>query len=346
MKRSGALFGAFTFIASSTKVHTTYEELSNVIYDSGVNCEYAGDSWYRAAPKTMFASHPDDAQFIPICLTNPFELDHMLSLPKRSSKRPYLVWSESFHIAMDNTSYDMCDEGCPNAESKAICLKLAQLVARGDMLFTSHDAREYATWNNQAKPLPGPTVIPPNPSGYFEAPSVLSSTKYLVSFQGKVSYHPESKTRQDLKQHFQANTSFKRPDVYVFVKQPGEAYPTREGTDYNEILKNSAYTLVPRGDLRWSYRFTEAISACSIPVVMADGLTLPFSQIIDWSYAAFTRPEGLARDPQALIDSLPQDAETINKMRQKVCELHNKFFSSEEKKAIALFRSAKFMADR
>jgi hypothetical protein len=43
---------------------------------------------------------------------------------------------------------------------------------------------------------------------------------------------------------------------------------------------------VPHGHGRWNHRFSEVIAAGAIPVVIADGLILPFSQLIDWRHAA------------------------------------------------------------
>ena len=53
---------------------------------------------------------------------------------------------------------------------------------------------------------------------------------------------------------------------------------------------------MPHGDARWSLRFLELLSAGVIPVIIADGLRLPFDQIIDWKSIVITIPEEDLKD--------------------------------------------------
>ena len=57
---------------------------------------------------------------------------------------------------------------------------------------------------------------------------------------------------------------------------------------YVELMERSVFALVPRGDALYSYRLTEALSFGCIPVVLSDGLVLPFDRTIDWSKVAVT----------------------------------------------------------
>merc|ERR1719478_218292 len=111
-------------------------------------------------------------------------------------------------------------------------------------------------------------------------------------------------------------------------------------------LMDTAYVLVPHGDHRWNYRFTETVNACAIPVVIADGISLPFEQLIDWHDASVQLKEEVVKQsadlaqPSLILDQLPSDPATIREMRRKVCNISKKYFRTNEKSWKALLQSA------
>lgn len=61
---------------------------------------------------------------------------------------------------------------------------------------------------------------------------------------------------------------------------------------YCNLLMQSIFAGAPRGDNLYSVRFSEILSASSIPVVYSDGWVLPYNQdVVDWSELAVLLPE-------------------------------------------------------
>ena len=94
---------------------------------------------------------------------------------------------------------------------------------------------------------------------------------------------------------------------------------------FTDLISDSVFALVPRGDNRWSFRFTETLAACTIPVIIADGLSLPFEELIDWSTAVVVVPE---KEVHRILDFLPPVSKQ-RAMMQAVCDIHRRFFSTE-----------------
>ncbi|XP_019637096.1 PREDICTED: exostosin-1-like isoform X1 [Branchiostoma belcheri] len=99
--------------------------------------------------------------------------------------------------------------------------------------------------------------------------------------------------------------------------------------DYNTLLHNSTFCLVPRGRRLGSFRFLEALQAACIPVIEANGWELPFSEVIEWDRATITADERLLFQLPSILRAIPP--EKILALRQQTQFLWETYFSSVER---------------
>ncbi|XP_076349903.1 exostosin-1b-like isoform X2 [Tachypleus tridentatus] len=99
--------------------------------------------------------------------------------------------------------------------------------------------------------------------------------------------------------------------------------------DYQLLMQNSTYCLVPRGRRLGSFRFLEALQAGCIPVLLSNGWELPFGEVIDWSKATVRADERLLMQVPDIIRSLSQTH--VHALRQQSQILWENYFSSVEK---------------
>lgn len=267
------------------------------------------------------------------------------ALPPRPPGRPYLAWSQSFQVKGDDCFTDVWSLGqCSGpSNSGAHCGKTClwcdpAIVKRRDLLFVSFDLRDYMLGSTRfasfAEPMPGVTMAPPHFfKGKPSRPEI--SPQFFLTFRGRENLGNDGNL---LRRHLKSNFRSKRTDISVTIVEHEAVFPSKPS--YEELM-DTAYALVPGGQSRWTYRFSEAVGACAIPVVMADGLTLPFEDLIDWSQIALVREEALARSAsRKLIESLPTNMTEIWLKRSHLCMINDLYFRTMEKRAVAMLKSA------
>ncbi|XP_064408341.1 exostosin-1 [Latimeria chalumnae] len=102
-----------------------------------------------------------------------------------------------------------------------------------------------------------------------------------------------------------------------------------ERFDYQELLHNSTFCLVPRGRRLGSFRFLEALQTACIPVLLSNGWELPFSEVINWSKAVIVGDERLLLQVPSIVRSIHR--EKILAFQQHTQFLWMAYFSSVEK---------------
>ena len=79
--------------------------------------------------------------------------------------------------------------------------------------------------------------------------------KYLMSFKGNIK---GSINRYNIFKKLQNHSS----ERVVLIDRTDHRY------DYDDLMKNSLFSVIIEGDLPWSYRLTEAINAGCIPIII------------------------------------------------------------------------------
>lgn len=96
--------------------------------------------------------------------------------------------------------------------------------------------------------------------------------------------------------------------------------------EYNDLLNNSTFCLIPRGRRVGTYRFLEALKVGCIAVISSDGWILPFSEIIDWKKAIIWIKENELMQVTSILREIP--IEKIIEMRKWSLFFFEKYFSS------------------
>jgi hypothetical protein len=99
--------------------------------------------------------------------------------------------------------------------------------------------------------------------------------------------------------------------------------------DYEQLLSNATFCMVPRGRRVGSFRFLETLRSGCVPVLLSNGWRLPFSEVIDWSEAVIEADERLLLQVPEMLHSIP--ATKVFKMRQQTQVLYDRYLSSVEK---------------
>lgn len=173
--------------------------------------------------------------------------------------------------------------------------------------------------------------------GMVTAMNFPVTKKYLLAFKGKRYVHGiGSETRNSL-----YHLHNERDVVLVTTCRHGKSWKERKDErcdednveydryDYELLLQNSTFCLVPRGRRLGSFRFLEALQAGCIPVLLSNGWALPFAQVINWNKAAIWADERLLFQVPETVRSIP--ATKVFALRQQTQILWERYFSSIEK---------------
>ena len=91
---------------------------------------------------------------------------------------------------------------------------------------------------------------------------------------------------------------------------------------YKEKMSKATYCLILRGDTTSSKRLFSAIACGCIPVIISDGILLPFANIIDYSTFTFTFSESVVNDLGSMFNHLHSiTLDRYSQMRQALADV-------------------------
>lgn len=154
------------------------------------------------------------------------------------------------------------------------------IFSNPQIFFFAFDLRDHILTDDNIKPLNGVTI--PSPYKFFSPKNYSkNNNKYYFSFKGncnQAGYFGCCQVRKYMKNICKSNNS----NYNYLYEDTSEKNINKDKNLYMHILENSKFGLVLHGDARWSKRFMEVMGSGAIPVLIADGLTLPFEEIINY----------------------------------------------------------------
>jgi len=93
-----------------------------------------------------------------------------------------------------------------------------------------------------------------------------------------------------------------------------------EKDEYQDVLSRSRFSLCPRGVGGSSFRIWESLQAGAIPVLISDGLQLPFIRGVEWGACILRIAERDVPSIEAILRAVPREQE--DRMRAACLEAH------------------------
>jgi len=132
----------------------------------------------------------------------------------------------------------------------------------------------------------------------------IGRRKINISFQG-VDSHPIRRFLTSFNDG--SNTVIRIKDKSMHDTLMLDATAQKCDIEYIELLHDTNFALVPRGDAMFSYRLLEVMSHGCVPVIISDGWVLPFDRLIGWNSFAYIINFDLISRFLPLLHSVPDE---------------------------------------
>ena len=173
--------------------------------------------------------------------------------------------------------------------------------------------------------------------GFVKSNNFPVQNKYFVAFKGKRYVHGIGSDTRNSVHHLHNGDDVVMVTTCKHGKNWREMMDERceednaeyDRWDYENLLSNSTFCLVPRGRRLGSFRFLETLQAGCLPVILSNSWQLPFDEVIDWSEASLSIDERLLMQVPEILHSA--HAPEVFSRRQQTQVIWDNYLSSVEK---------------
>ena len=173
--------------------------------------------------------------------------------------------------------------------------------------------------------------------GFVKSNNFPVTNKYFVAFKGKRYVHGIGSDTRNSLHHLHNGQEVVMVTTCKHGKNWREMMDERceednleyDRWDYENLLANSTFCLVPRGRRLGSFRFLETLQAGCLPVILSNGWQLPFDEVLDWDAASISVDERQLLQVPEILHGLSRPR--IFAMRQKTQVLWDRYLSSVQK---------------
>ena len=164
----------------------------------------------------------------------------------------------------------------------------------------------------------GPNTIPiPLICGGL-SPHEKQEKEYLASFVGSTTHNIRNAMVDSLRGH---------SDVYISTSGWNPEVRDQQLEDFISASTRSKFVLCPRGYGASSFRLYEAMQLDAVPVYISDRFWLPWQHELNWKEFCVLITEDQIPDMHSILSSIDDD--TYEKMKQKIQEIYENYFTME-----------------
>jgi hypothetical protein len=199
-----------------------------------------------------------------------------------SSKYPF--WNRSNgsdHVFVASHDYGACFHAM---EERAIADGIPEFMKNSIILQTFGVKYKHPCQEVENVVIP-PYVSPESIRSTLEETPVTGERDIWVYFRGKMEVHPKNISGRYYSKRV-------RTDIWRKYHNDRRFYLQRQRfSGFHSEIVRSIFCLCPLGWAPWSPRLVESVALGCVPVIIADGIRLPFSDAVRWSDISLTVAE-------------------------------------------------------
>ncbi|KAL8245459.1 hypothetical protein R6Q59_011717 [Mikania micrantha] len=196
-----------------------------------------------------------------------------------SSELPFWKWSNgSDHVFVASHDYGACFHAM---EDRAIADGIPEFMKNSIILQTFGVKYEHPCQDVENIVIP-PYVSPEKVRSTLSNSSIDGYRDIFAFFRGKMEVHPKNVSGRFYGRRVRTEILRK------YGKDPRFYLRRHRFAGYQSEIVRSVFCLCPLGWAPWSPRLVESVALGCVPVIIADGIRLPFESTVPWSEISLT----------------------------------------------------------